>query len=641
MKFLKIILIPILLLVVILSCHREDSLLITNDEIEIRSIPSFNDSADWEIITIFNIFQLQDSRIDSFKSVYGDPRYDLAFQKRGSQIKITSVPTFKNGALTGVFKMYHSINDTLRLNYFSIDNLNSILEEHLGTQEYQIFRGAIQSVIITQVLANLPISQTYIDWLVDNANRIEERVIWYCVEEWECIDGVYTSSTTGWSYDNNSNFNTLGTNLGNQQSRCRLISRECWVDWSERVFPSSGGGHNININWNYYLHGGGFGNSGIIPPNGSNTPTWAQEKLANAKECINNSGLIGSAIDLRIREKSLLLCGATYEDLLVRAYENMIEVGKDCNDLGATAEMLSDMESMVDSNISWAGQDLEDYVSELLEGELIDPCRTSLSSEQLIRQAVGSICDEGGSPLENFETELFDEIKIIKVDKSLNDCPLIKCGIKNALKSTQTNLCEMVELLQQSRVSYNLMLGNASAFTNSQTRAVTTINPSSGISEIRFNPLYCDDISSWSQEEQQKQRLYMSLAVMHELLHVHLDIQVVNLYLAHGKSLPISQSFEDAFNNLLLEEQYCLETMPGVHDQHVIIGEVFAYDLAVAAWEANGKIGEPSDYLCFVWQALWKEGITPEEFMDYDSYNTMWQTFYTNVGWESLNVICD
>jgi hypothetical protein len=630
----------VLLFVAILSCHKQDDFTIHIGEINLRTSTLFTDTSGWELASLNNIFQQQDTAIQSFVIDYGNPRYDLAFQKRSSDIKITSVPTFKNGVLTGIFKLYYTIDDTTRLEYFSISDLNSILDEELVTEQFHIFRGAIQSVVITQKLANLPISQTFLDWLENNANRIEERVIWYCVEAWDCNQS-YTSSTTGWSYNNSQDWSHIGFNLGSGYSNCILLWRECWADfshWNHQIPGYTGGSP---INWNYYLVGGGSGGSGNTSgtSNGNNNnQSWTQVKLESAKECIKSAGLNALTTDTKIKEKARFLCGPSYEDLLIQAYDNLMRVGKNCSDLHAVHDMLSDLEAMVDLNIAWADEDLKDYVSELSESELIDPCRPSMTTDQLIHEAIRNSCNMEGSTIENFNTELFVEVKTIEVDPSLNNCPLIKCGIKNAMKTSQSNMCDFIALLQQSRISYKLKLGSVSDFVGrDNVWAETRFNLSTGISEIHFNPLYCVEISEATQQD----RMYMVLSVVHELLHIHIFNQVVKLYLAHGKSLPISSSFENDFTLLLAEEQYCVETIPGVHNQHVIMGNIFVYDLAVALWETNGKFGEPSEYLGPAWGGLWEEGITPDEYMTPSLFNEMWQTFYSNVGYLNLNIKCN
>jgi hypothetical protein len=237
--------------------------------------------------------------------------------------------------------------------------------------------------------------------------------------------------------------------------------------------------------------------------------------------------------------------------------------------------------------------------------------------------------------LKNFNNELFDELKVIKIVKSLDNCLLIKCGIKNALKTNPSNMCDIVQSLQQERVPYIMKLGSPSLFTNSNNAATTVFNSVTGISEIHYNPLFCKTLA----EATQFDRINIVLVSIHELLHIHLYNQIVKLYQAHGKTLPIKKNFQQDFTVLLAEEQYCVETVPGKHDQHVIMGKKFVSDLATTLWEANGKIGTPDDYLWFAWQGLYEEGKTPEGYITKVKLDAMYQRFIDNVGLDKLNMV--
>jgi hypothetical protein len=233
--------------------------------------------------------------------------------------------------------------------------------------------------------------------------------------------------------------------------------------------------------------------------------------------------------------------------------------------------------------------------------------------------------------------ESLDGVDYIKIDKSLNDCELIKCGIKNALGVSQSNMCNIIQELQQSKVSYIIKLGEVKDFPNNNTAAITRFDLETGTSGIDFNPNFCKSLHNSSQFD----KINMVLAFTHELLHIHLNNLLVQIYKQHGKSLPMSKNFVDDFNLLLAEEQYCVETIQGKHGQHVIMGKKFVNDFATALWESNGKIGVPDDYLWFAWQGLYQDGITPESYMTKSQHDKLYERFINNVGIDKLNIKCN
>lgn len=228
--------------------------------VEQRSTFSTNNSGE-ELTYIFErIKSMDEDLLSDFLDKYGQPSWNNSFQKRGSEATFTSVPMISNDSIiTGIFKLYITDEDTVRLNFFTTSEIDSALQSNLGTSEFHAYRGAVQSLIICAHLANISIDQKYYSWLEDNMYRIEERLRYFCIEEWDC-SGIYTSNTTGWTYNNSVDFSPIWGN-NSEVNGCRLISRECWIDWTPRNFPSSwsGGGNNENNSNNNSVGGNGEG----------------------------------------------------------------------------------------------------------------------------------------------------------------------------------------------------------------------------------------------------------------------------------------------------------------------------------------------------------------------------------------------
>jgi hypothetical protein len=139
---------------------------------------------------------LSDTFINNFIQQFGKPDYLHAFQKRNIDLKITTIPIIKSNNLTGVLKIYHTDEDSIRVNFFSLENINAAIEAELDTKDFQLYKGAVQSLIIVKLLMKQPVDSKYITWLSENLHRATERVRWHCIELW---DFIYTSHMTGWS----------------------------------------------------------------------------------------------------------------------------------------------------------------------------------------------------------------------------------------------------------------------------------------------------------------------------------------------------------------------------------------------------------------------------------------------------------
>lgn len=242
MKILRLIFLLALVVPMVFSCSKDFDA--PQEEIGISALSSapllFNDTSGWELYYIFDlIVNMEDNEKLYFLNTFGHPSWENSFQKRGDEIIVTTVPMLKNDNLTGVIKMYQTDDDSIKADFFSISELDTAITKNLNTQAYHNYRGAVQSLVLSGALVGEDLDPKYFNWLGTTVDRIDERLIYYCIEEWEC-GGVYTSNMTGWSFNSLTN-NPIGVNLASQQG-CTLISRECWIDWSPRNFPGNWSG---------------------------------------------------------------------------------------------------------------------------------------------------------------------------------------------------------------------------------------------------------------------------------------------------------------------------------------------------------------------------------------------------------------
>lgn len=244
----------------------------------------FTDTSNWELEYVYDLMmKVDDDLIINFLNNYGQPLWEKSIQKRSQEIKITTIPVVNGSSLTGVIKVYTTIKDSINVDFFSVSEIDEAISLDLTSSEYHLFRGAIQSLILVANQLNHTLDDKYFNWLLENKDRVSERLTYYCIEHWDC-DEAYTSSSTGWSSNDKVYFfpQSAGEDLG-----CTLLYRECWVDYRPRNFP-----HDIK--------GGGVTNGGNSNNGGHSTETQ-QERIIKSRalnEFIDKFGLSPEYFDI-------------------------------------------------------------------------------------------------------------------------------------------------------------------------------------------------------------------------------------------------------------------------------------------------------------------------------------------------------
>jgi hypothetical protein len=313
----------------------------------------------------------------------------------------------------------------------------------------------------------------------------------------------------------------------------------------------------------------------------------------------------------KIKSASELLCGTTYEDQLIQAYDNMIEQGKDCDDLEAVNEMINDMATEVEKNIEWTKTDDFAKISEFLdENPHIDPCTGKNMKNNILK----SMCDSDMSMAAlNAALEGVDYID----DNAISDnkCPCVN-SIWKLIKSQTANSefgsseCSVLELLSdylegplQAEIGISTL--NLPESTNAVAIPNTT-NVGNGNelllfnTRIELNPLLCGESLS-------KDPLEIAGTLLHELIHARIFESLYNK--GFDLNSVANQKYADLWKNFIQSKYPNIQ--PVGNDQHKFMAQAYVNDLAQALHDLNGGVGEPSDYLLIAWQGLL--GAYPEE----------------------------
>lgn len=200
---------------------------------------SFSDTTKWELTLVYEtLINQEKGHLFNFLNCHGIPDWDNAVFKRGEEVNITNIPTIKNNCISGVFKVYHPIDKTPVINYYSITDINDAIErgEKLSTLEYHAIRGAVQGIILSSQKMGLQIEQVYIDWLREYDNRLSEKVRYYCLETWDCSDGDVSTATNWVDCDGDGYFESCCAE--GEFVCCELVSKECWSEDFPVNFPS-------------------------------------------------------------------------------------------------------------------------------------------------------------------------------------------------------------------------------------------------------------------------------------------------------------------------------------------------------------------------------------------------------------------
>ncbi|MBK6566627.1 MAG: hypothetical protein IPG18_15890 [Saprospiraceae bacterium] len=113
----------------------------------------------------------------------------------------------KYNKITGIFRIYITHEDSIRIHFYSKENIDSAMNTSLNSKNFHLYNGAIQSYVFSAAKRGETIDNKYIQWLEVNQNRLEERVGFYCIEDWDCIE-AYRSNIRdylfrSWTYKSN------------------------------------------------------------------------------------------------------------------------------------------------------------------------------------------------------------------------------------------------------------------------------------------------------------------------------------------------------------------------------------------------------------------------------------------------------
>lgn len=253
-----------LIVFVVYSCNKDENLFQSKDlinHVETRT-NSFTNT-DFKILDYVRaeLDGVDDVEMINFMLKYGVPVFEKAFQKRNSNLNVTTIPVIKGNTIGGIFKAYETTEGQIGISFFPKSEINDIIEHNtsLDNEDFGFIKGAIQSFALCEIILFGSSDNKYYQWLTDNKNRLENRVAWHCIEEWECFaKDIDTESPTSIWY--------LHTNepLDEGSWDCFLLYRECWVDYTQRSYV------------NYIGKGGSISNPN--PGTGGNTGSGSKDE---------------------------------------------------------------------------------------------------------------------------------------------------------------------------------------------------------------------------------------------------------------------------------------------------------------------------------------------------------------------------
>ncbi len=210
------------------SCSKEEPLSISPNTVDTASLRGdktdaksrLNDTTDWDLTFLFDLMakEMDGDMMLNFINTFGYPHANKGFRKRGENVNITSIPTIKEGSITGIIKVMVKPDGVDAIYFFPLKEIETaISKEYLETEDYHLYRGAVQSLIICAKGMKATLDGKYMDWLKKNSNRAKERSEWNCIEIYgDCFLEPIAC------------FNC--PNPYNQPLNCELLYQECWKD---------------------------------------------------------------------------------------------------------------------------------------------------------------------------------------------------------------------------------------------------------------------------------------------------------------------------------------------------------------------------------------------------------------------------
>lgn len=547
---------------------------------------TFSDTTAWEHMYIYNFLKSMDtSELVSFLNTFGSPLWEFSFQKRSEKIKITTVPILLNDSINGVIRLYITDQNEIKVDFFSKLEINAaILKQDLNNEEFQLFKGAVQSFITTEYLYCGHVNNNYLNWLIENKDRPESRVAWYCIEEWECVTTVtqrpkrhvYLYQVNTWNY--------LNQNLADSKTECFLLSRDCYVDYTPRNFPStiySGGSGGSNGN----TGGGTTGSNGGGGSGSSNDNAAIRNaKIQFLTEFFNFTGISPIHQDILYDCIGVIKIPNYSPSGIIDVTSDMkcirgqlgAEISKVLGLSAAEIEKLSIQELYKKTKVADClrktgnAQDAEkDKLIDFYKNtDLIDPCTgDEIDKDDIIL----SLCQNNKVNMAGLD-EALEGNPHIKLSKNLaTDCPKLNCILN--------------KLLGEGELSSDFLCNMLDQFDGNPTIGIVTTLPRVGEPNflgktevikgknilIHFNKNNCNSIEV----------LDLFETFQHELIHADFFRQLFEDYGWTGDYLTLDETFKK-----LVEFKYGPDATP---DQHVLMLNELLPDMINSLMQANGS----------------------------------------------------
>ena len=241
-----------------IACKKDLTDPIEEDQISnhSRTSMSISDTSGWELDHVYDLMRNMDrDNLIQFLSDFGYPAWEHSIHKRADEINITSIPMMIGDSITGILKVFVTVDDDVEVEFFSRADIDERMTENLSSQDYHVYRGAIQSLILcTEHSLGDTADVKYWDWLVEHQDRNTERLGYYCNYvldcSWRYFPFFALKGRTGGSVQ------PSGSSIRDGEWRyiCEILNVECWIGGPNgRVFPNTtgtypGSGRNTNPN---------------------------------------------------------------------------------------------------------------------------------------------------------------------------------------------------------------------------------------------------------------------------------------------------------------------------------------------------------------------------------------------------------
>jgi hypothetical protein len=254
--------------------------------------------------------------------------------------------------------------------------------------------------------------------------------------------------------------------------------------------------------------------------------------------------------------------------------------------------------------------ELSEAIHEMASGAITNPCRSDNTFSFNPYEMEAMLCLSGNYNKEGLEKALAE---ILKNEDYINDreisgdnCPCINAIWKQMkslvfTSSDNENVCTVDILSEFLEGPLQAEIGISETSLGKNVRANTYPNTNkTGTghvqllynTRIEINKDFCGDNINIDP-------LQVAGLILHEFIHARIYEHLYNRgYHSNLKTL----SYQSAWNSFI-QSQFP-QISPVGNDQHQLMAQIYANDLASALWELNGNVGTPSDYLIIAWEGL-------------------------------------